>query len=97
MRNGLPTQVAAACREVFESLQQRRWPRPQGPLNPTWSVDERYRTIVEAGRYLCHPAHHGRGDRGSDACYDMADARVILAAAATTLLAKAARGDAALR
>lgn len=95
MRNGLPTQVAAACREVFESL-QRRWPSPEGPQNRTWSVDERYRTIVEAGRYLCHPAHHGRGDRGSDACYDMADARVILAAAAT-LLAKAARGDAALR
>lgn len=92
LRNGLPRDVVSACREVFESL-QRRWPKPGGPPKPTWSVDERYRTLVEAGRHLCHPAHHAEGEAGSpDAFYDMSDARVVLALVAT-LLAKAKRGD----
>jgi len=96
LRNGLPREVVSACREVFESL-QRRWPRPERPPNPTWSVDERYRTLVEAGRHLCHPAHHSGGDGGcSDAFYDMSDARVVFSMAAS-LLAKAIRGDAVRR
>ena len=96
LRHGLPRDVVAACREVFESL-QRRWPRPEGPSNPSWSVDERYRTLVEAGRHICHPAHHSGGEgEGPGACYDMSDARVVLAMAAS-LLAKAMRGDAVSR
>lgn len=92
LRNGLPREVVSACREVFESL-QRRWSRPEGPPSPTWSVDERYRTLVEAGRHLCHPAHHSGGDSETpDAFYDMSDARVVLALAAS-LLAKATRGE----
>jgi hypothetical protein len=92
LRSGLPRDVVSACREVFESL-QRRWPKPGGPPKPTWNVDERYRTLVEAGRHLCHPAHHSGGDSGAtDAFYDMSDARVLLALAAS-LLAKAMRGE----
>jgi hypothetical protein len=84
LRDGLPREAVSSCREVFESL-QRRWPKPEGPPKPTWSVDKRYRTLVEAGRHLCHSAH-------PDAFYDMSDARVVFALAAS-LLAKAMRGE----
>ncbi len=91
LRDGLPRETVAYCREVLESL-QRRWPRPPDNPNPSWSIEKRYGALVAAAKNVADPAHHVRDEPPSLAAYDLDDAKVLLAVTAT-LFAKALRSS----